>query len=362
MPSVEEATRAAILANRGLSLGPLLLAMAFDSLTMGIIANQFFRYVTANKKEALHTRAIVYIATAASAVTTYYVWAWEVDLFAYHYGSYAQFASQKWSAWLAFLCPFTKISVQIFYAERAWRINGCRNLILVSIGICLMLSALGSISFTFFTYKNTDKEISFAANAMYYLWPTACISADLITTGSILWGLSRSRTGWSGTDKLITKLVRTSVEAQVPPTIFAALVLMNWSQKGSSVGIIFISIYLTGCLSILNSRDSLRQDGSTYGYSSNSNFNSTHRSSRLHQDTVLISTDTYVEHSPSTALPKTGLNRELASGKDSVDDLEAGLGGLGPLGGVGVMPGMQSVPSLEVVYYEEAKEAGSGEV
>ncbi|WVQ84722.1 hypothetical protein IAT38_006879 [Cryptococcus sp. DSM 104549] len=341
MSSIEDMAREKITANLGKELGPLLLAMGCDAVLMGMIINQFVRYFFSTKKESAHIKAIVYFATFATLATTVYTWAWEMHIFAFSYAQYAQFVSQRWTSWYSILCSCTKISVQTFYAERAWRINGCKNILLVVLAIFLILSAVGSFAFTFLTFHINDDVIPKTAQIFYHLWahahampephrsPPSCIVSDLITTSSILYGLHRSRTGWAHTDQLITKLARVSLEAQIPPTIFATIVLMCWSKQVTSIAQLFViilpKIYLTGCLGVLNSRESIRLGGSS-SYNTSSNFHSSRQSTRLQQATVTVETDTYVERSPATTLPAVGINRQhQLDAKESVEDLESGV-------------------------------------
>ncbi|WVO15014.1 hypothetical protein L204_102657 [Cryptococcus depauperatus] len=313
MASLEESAKALIESNLERTLSPLLLTLGIDSYLMGMIGNQFFRYVTTAEREARHITILVYFAMVMAVVTTGFTWAWELHIFAFNYGKYAQFISQQWTAWHSVLCPTTKIAVQIFYAERAWRVNNRNNWILLALGVCLTTSSVCSITFAFLTYKLVTPAVGTAADILHRIWPSACILADLITTTSILWGLYQSRTGWKLTDKLIYRLMRVSVEAQIPPTIAASVVLMTWSPSllcvPTLVGIILPKIYLTGCLSVLNSRDIIKQNSSTY----HSSFFSEERSSKP-QQRVTVSTNTYVESCyHTTDLPPVGLNRALAA-------------------------------------------------
>nr|ODO04222.1 hypothetical protein L204_00578 [Cryptococcus depauperatus CBS 7855] len=327
MASLENIAKAIVVANPSRQLGPLVIALGVDSYLMGMIGNQFFRYVMTTEHEARHIRFIVYFATTVAAVTTCFIWAWEMHLFTYNYGKYAQFISQRWCAWLSLLCPLTKVTVQGFYVERAWRINHCNRWLLGVLITLLIPSAVGSIAYAFLTFRLDTPEMGEAAKVFFYLWPSACIAADTITTSSILWGLYHSRTGWNATDMLVVKLMRVSVEAQIPPTIFAAVVLMVWSNKMSPISILFVIIlpklYLTGALSVLNSRDTIRRKGSTF-------YTDTDFSSKSHskhqQESVSVSTQTFVECSPSAELPRLGLNRSLAEQmKHPMEDLESGI-------------------------------------
>jgi hypothetical protein len=83
--------------------------------------------------------------------------------------------------------------------------------------------------------------------------------ADVIITVCILYGLWKSRTGWSNTDRVISRLIRMTLEAQVPPLIFAIGYLSYVSQEPSSLlGAVFLGcqpyIYGICLLYTLNSR------------------------------------------------------------------------------------------------------------
>ncbi|WOO83495.1 uncharacterized protein LOC62_05G007016 [Vanrija pseudolonga] len=54
------------------------------------------------------------------------------------------------------------------------------------------------------------------------VWTCASMGADLIITFSILWGLYRTRTGWHHNDKVIYRLIRMTLEAQVPPLLLTS--------------------------------------------------------------------------------------------------------------------------------------------
>lgn len=209
MSSIEEISKAAVTADLARNLTPLIISLGVDALMMGVIGSQFLRYLSITERESLYIKLVIYLAMAAAVATTCFTWAMEVNMFAYNYGHYTQFTSQHWSAWYGLLCSMTKIPVQAFYGERAWRINNRNLLISATLPFTLSLSAIGSIGFTIVDHKlDFSADISYTGTVFFYLWPTACIVSDLINTGGILWGLYRSRTGWIVTDKLIYKLMR----------------------------------------------------------------------------------------------------------------------------------------------------------
>lgn len=58
--------------------------------------------------------------------------------------------------------------------------------------------------------------------------------ANVILTVTILWGLLQSRTGWAQTDKVIFRLVRMTVEAQLLPTIISVAMFAEFRELDST--------------------------------------------------------------------------------------------------------------------------------
>ncbi|ODO03604.1 hypothetical protein L198_02454 [Cryptococcus wingfieldii CBS 7118] len=243
MASLEELGKASIDANPVRALMPLFFAMGVDSLLMGGIAQQLFTYCMSSRgQDKPHIQGIVYFSSFSAAVVTFYTWAWMMDMFTYKYGSYAQFIDQRWWAWYPIICSCCKIPVQVFYGERAWRINNCNAFILISIGICLLLSTVGSFVWSVMTHTLQTQDYTSLSLMFFHLWPTACVVADFITTSSLLYGLHKSRNGWQGTDRLIFRLMRIAMEAQVPATIAALVVLTAWSDNTARIAVVFVQV------------------------------------------------------------------------------------------------------------------------
>lgn len=58
---------------------------------------------------------------------------------------------------------------------------------------------------------------------------------DLCITGSIATALYQSRTGWKRTDGVIMKLLLLVAETQLPPTIFALILAVQWAAQQNGV-------------------------------------------------------------------------------------------------------------------------------
>ncbi|WWD20426.1 hypothetical protein CI109_104902 [Kwoniella shandongensis] len=299
MSTVEQMAMIEVTSNLGSHLGPLLLGLAVDSLLLGVCVHQFIHYCGHHAKEATHVRFLLYLACLGAVAGTIFTWATSMHMFVYNYGLYEQFTSCDWIAWYGVLDPLTKISVQAFYAERAWRINKRNYFILVAIGICLCCSVTGSVGYTILARTKHMAEFDQITKIFFYLWPGACICADILITSSIMFGLYRSRSGYEHTDVLVRKLMRISLEAQVPPTIVALLFFTQFASSSMTsivqfIAIIHPKVYLTGCLAILNSRESMRENKTTYVVASGSGGSGCSSSRLTKGGGVSITTETYV--------------------------------------------------------------------
>ncbi|WWC95701.1 hypothetical protein V866_002566 [Kwoniella sp. B9012] len=330
MSSVEEIARKQVTGNLGSHLSPLILGMAVDGLLMGVAINQFIRWWNHSKKEARHIRFLLYLASFGAICATIFTWATTLHMFSYSYGSYSQFIKCDWIAWYGILDPLTKISIQAFYAERAWRINKRNYIILIAIGICLCLSVTGSVGYTFITRTKTMNDFDMTANIFFYLWPGACISADIIITSSIIYGLYHSRSGIDHTDRLVKRLMRISLEAQIPPTLVALLFFLQFAAESMSsivqfIAIIHPKVYLVGCLAVLNSREDLRNDRKTsYVYASGGSYGTSSSGSGSKGLTkmpasggITIETETYICSDGGLVVARPGLNRSFTDVKDT---------------------------------------------
>ena len=79
------------------------------------------------------------------------------------------------------------------------------------------------------------------------------LASDAVLTALILYGLSKAKTGWSNTDRVVSQAIRwvrmycklsntdcsTSVEAQLPATVYALGFILTYSIKPLSQVIFF---------------------------------------------------------------------------------------------------------------------------
>ncbi|KAK1920920.1 hypothetical protein DB88DRAFT_548703 [Papiliotrema laurentii] len=275
--SIEAQAKAVISADPGASLGALLLAWMFDFGLFGIIAGQFFFWLSTSRADRVFVKVVVYWVTAFSAGVT----VWGIYLFFYHFGlnfgRYASFTRLDRLIWYTILDELVTIPVLIFYMERAYRLH--KNSIWIPLVVTpfMMLSVAGSIGSLVHSRNPPSSPTVTPADIASFerlfqvwmnLWLGGLLAADLLVTSLILWGLSKNRSGWSTTDRLIHRLIWMTVEAQFPGTIIAAVnVCLTNSLKSSALNTFFQIVhpkfYTLSLLAVLNSRVALRREADT---------------------------------------------------------------------------------------------------
>ncbi|OCF42910.1 hypothetical protein I317_03261 [Kwoniella heveanensis CBS 569] len=216
---------------------------------------------------------------------------------------YAAFNTIDYIAWFAIWDVATVSVAQLFFTERAYRLNGNKIVIPMTIGALILASCSGTIAIRVIASRisaQNDSVIikllkaSKEAKPFLYLWVSrdcqqtltssrffaaetdatlaaalafthklsAGLATDLILLGLIMLGLRRSRTGWTHTDHLIQRLVRVSVESQLPGTLVALAYMIQFGINPNHSMTYFFSIvqpkvYAVSFMAALNARLSM---------------------------------------------------------------------------------------------------------
>ncbi|KAF8685457.1 hypothetical protein RHS04_00688 [Rhizoctonia solani] len=139
----------------------------------------------------------------------------------------------------------TVIVVQGFFAIRAWKVTN-RNWVILGMITVFALTAFGGgigVKVMFMQVGSTLHAGDVKVPA--YIWLFGTVAADLIITGIILFYLitSRKTTGQKATDDVITRLARVTFESQLPPTLIAVGLAIEYTiQYSSFIAIPFLCV------------------------------------------------------------------------------------------------------------------------
>lgn len=255
-------------AAKSLNLGPFLIATFVDSLFCGILLMQCGAYVKLGKHDNRLLKCMVVYVLLLNVASTVFTWAWIYDLFVYNFGSYGLFLSIKYLSWFYVLDSMMVIVVQGFFGLRAWRLTG-ENWVLGVMLISLMLGALGGgvgikVLFTRLGSTLYAKDVRVPA----YICLFCTVAADVTITSIILQYLTFNRTGNQSTNNMMARLARVTFSSQLPPTLIAIALAIEYSIKYDSfIAIPFIcvqgKVYGISLMHTLNVRETWRRPNPT---------------------------------------------------------------------------------------------------
>ncbi|KAJ1303323.1 hypothetical protein OPQ81_011519 [Rhizoctonia solani] len=254
--------------SKSFQLGPFLVATFVDTLFCGILLMQCGGYVTLGKNDPRFFKWMVAYVLLLNVGSTVFTWAWIYDLFVYNFGSYGLFLSIKYLSWFYVLDSMMVIVVQAFFGLRAWKLTG-KNWVVGVLLVSLMLGAFGGgvaikVLFTRLGSTLYAKDVRVPA----YICLFSTVAADITITVIILHYLTHNYTGIRTTDHMLARLARVTFSSQLPPTLIAIALAIEFSIKYDSfIAIPFIcvqgKVYGISLLYTLNVRESWRRPNPT---------------------------------------------------------------------------------------------------
>ncbi|WVR07014.1 hypothetical protein IAU60_004053 [Kwoniella sp. DSM 27419] len=251
-------------------LGPYLLSLAADCILFGLFIEKFFFWLSwSARTEKWKVKGLVITIALLVTGSTIFMLHFLVQRFVYGFGvDYIGFFDVGYLTWF----PLWKASIislaQLFYAERAYKLNGRKPYILVIVGLILASTWIGCLGIRIYGSKITNiAEVYGDAYQhmipFFYVWLVTGLCGDLFLLGMITRGLLKSRTGWSHTDSLVKRLIRLSLETQLPGTLTAIAFIIQFGVASKSTMDVFFAmvhpkVYAITLMACLNARISLR--------------------------------------------------------------------------------------------------------
>ncbi|CAK9782624.1 unnamed protein product [Cutaneotrichosporon oleaginosum] len=233
-----------------------------DTFLFGVFTVQCMTYCFSEAKDKLWVRGIVAAVAAMSCLLTGFNWFYASHLFVYHFGVPSTFYETQHLAWFPFIDAVTMSFTQAFFAHRAYRLCDRKIWIPISVLLCILIEISACIATRIvFGQLNTQQD-SVRVQGTTIIWMAASMVGDSIITGCILFGLVRSRTGIRQTKELIARLIRMTLEAQVPATLVALTLMIEViiepaNMLGNCIILFQSKIYVVGFFYSLNARQRL---------------------------------------------------------------------------------------------------------
>ncbi|WWC64099.1 uncharacterized protein I303_106706 [Kwoniella dejecticola CBS 10117] len=234
-------------------------SLIIDTFLAGVLLPQFITYFMYQKDDKLWTKGVVLWCSLWSFAITCYYWAYMSYLFVDCYGLWLPWLEVRWLALMPLFDVLCVCVVQSFFAYRAYLLVRRNKFIYALITALILAAAGGGIGVTIVFGSQPSLLGADKSGPTLITWTATTTAADVVIAICILWGLLQSKSGWSHTDKLVTRLIRLTFEAQLPPTFLAMAYVIEWSQTPSSLlGAVFQALqskaYTIGLLFTLNAR------------------------------------------------------------------------------------------------------------
>ncbi|CAO1637479.1 unnamed protein product [Parajaminaea phylloscopi] len=241
-----------------LSLGCMFIGMVFNVFLYGMSVVQGYMYFINFKSDKLFMRIFVGLLLVADTLNCVMDTGFMYQYLISNFGD-LQYASQanRMFATDPVLTGIIAFSCQAFFAWRVYRLMHSwvvPSLILL-VGGASLLSAIG-------TTIGVEIVLVFAEfqrfQVVVILWLACAALADMIITVSLVWTLQKSRTGFTATDDVITRLIRGTIQTGMATTVFAVTDLILFCASTTTLHLVFnlplAKLYVNSLLSTLNAR------------------------------------------------------------------------------------------------------------
>ncbi|BEJ13010.1 hypothetical protein CspHIS471_0301840 [Cutaneotrichosporon sp. HIS471] len=277
LPFPTEEQAKGLIGNYGISCA--LAGVFMDTFLFGVFTLQLITYIASKANDKIWVRCFVVAVTVMACLLT------------------------------AVTMSFT----QLFFAHRAYRLCNKQIWIPICVLICILMAVSACIA-TRIVFGRLNSELDSAhVLGSTVTWMASTMVGDTIITGCILFGLSRAQTKVIQTKRIIARLIRMTLEAQVPATLVALTLMIEVivdpaNMLGVTVILFQSKIYVVGFFYSLNARQRLAQtqrsvtieDMDSYGL----NVFSERRAA-----TIVVQQETEM-HVMRTAPPHVSINRQ----------------------------------------------------
>ncbi|KAG8895563.1 hypothetical protein FRB99_000462 [Tulasnella sp. 403] len=195
-----------------LLVGPLLLGYLFNWGLFGVLCLQMYIYYLSFPRDSIYIKVLVYslfaIDCLQTAMTTHNAW----HFLSRGWGDLGVLADPGWS-WIAvpLFSGIVSCTVQLFFSWRIWKLS--RSYVLSAVIVCVALAQgiSACVSGIWFAIINDITKIS-SLFPSATVWLGGSALADVMITASLVAYLSRTSTGFSQTDDVVSRLIRNTVE------------------------------------------------------------------------------------------------------------------------------------------------------
>ncbi|TDL15203.1 hypothetical protein BD410DRAFT_778295 [Rickenella mellea] len=246
-----------------LNLGALEIGTLISSVLFGVTNVQVYMYWNQRFKDGIAIKSLVATIWTFETVHTAFLWMYIYRLTVTFYGVPAALEQTSWELNMSgFFDGIISGAVQAFFAYRVLAISGNWVVPVISWSGSL-LQMTGTFAVTALGFRTNIETF-----ALKYSWIVRGVLVtdtivDTINTLALCYYLSKGRTGFHKTDRMIDTIILWTVETGLTTTVAAVVMLIfdiSLSKTAMWIGVSLFQakLYSNSLLAVLNGRDVLR--------------------------------------------------------------------------------------------------------
>ncbi|EKM52683.1 uncharacterized protein PHACADRAFT_261275 [Phanerochaete carnosa HHB-10118-sp] len=248
--------------------GPGLVGTFLNVFLYGIMVTQCTFYYSRYPKDRIWLKCLVVGLLIADTTNCVFDICWIYDNLVNHFGDVPYLESGNWVfATDPAMVGIISCTVQLFFA---WRVKVLTN----NLWVVAIISLTASTSF--FGGVGTAIAIHFVPQfeqfqkfeVIVIIWLIGAAVCDAMITLSLTWHLRRHKTGFSGTDDILNKIIRLTVQNGLLTAVWASIDLVVYLSTPTGLHLAFnfplAKLYTNSLMSSLNSRSGWRYQTSEH--------------------------------------------------------------------------------------------------
>ncbi|KAH7882680.1 hypothetical protein F5I97DRAFT_1816535, partial [Phlebopus sp. FC_14] len=245
--------------------GPILIGIIFNTLLYGIMISQTFLYFTTYKRDSWWLKLFVVYLFLADTVNSVFDLVYIYNCLINHFGLQVRLLTGNPGSMVTTTACTTDpamtgiigSSVQLFFA---WRVHVISKSIpaVIAIVICAVVNLLASLGTAIGDGIVLEFMMLRKLQVVVIIWLAAAAVGDVLITATLVWHLSRRKTGLAATDDLINRIMRLTVQTGLITAVCAVVDLAFYLTNANGIHLIFnlplAKLYSNSLLSSLNYR------------------------------------------------------------------------------------------------------------
>ncbi|KAG7445553.1 uncharacterized protein BT62DRAFT_981044 [Guyanagaster necrorhizus] len=238
--------------------GPILIGLMFNTLLLGVVIAQVYIYMTTYQKDRLWMKAYVIFLFLTNLLNSAFIMAYTYISLIKHFDDVPYLYN---ATWLFSTDPaLTGIiagAVQLFFA---WRVKVLTsNWYLGALVAILALTGVGSSIVVAIKSEAVGAFTRFQEfKSIVVVWLVSACVGDFTITAILVWYLRKHKTGFQGSDELVDRIIRATVQTGLITSIMAIIDLIVYLVDSSGLHLLFnltlARLYTNTLMSSLNSR------------------------------------------------------------------------------------------------------------